>query len=107
MNILFICTFNKYRSLTAEHICKHVPRLNVRSAGTVTKARRIVTKEDINWADKIYVMEREHQEILLDRFPTQSMSKIIIDLEIEDVYPYMDPELIEILKASIEEYVAQ
>lgn len=102
MNILFVCTFNKYRSLTAEHIFKNNQNYTVRSAGTALRARRRVTKEDVNWADIIYVMEQKHTEILLDRFPTQAMSKDIINLEIEDVYPYMDPELVQILQDSVQ-----
>jgi hypothetical protein len=49
-NILFICSKNQWRSPTAETIWRKHPSLNVKSAGTSTKARRTVSSTDITWA---------------------------------------------------------
>ena len=105
MNILFICTFNRFRSLTAEQVFKNHPYNIVRSAGTSVNARRRVTKMDVNWADIVFVMEDKHQNILEERYPTQTLSKKIISLDIPDIYPYMDEELVQILKQSLSEYL--
>lgn len=104
MNFLFVCTFNKFRSLTAEKIFKNHPYHNVRSVGTSHKARRTVNKGDTNWADTIFVMEQEHKAMLEERFPTQISNKKLIVLDIPDIYPFMDDELIEILKHSVGDY---
>ena len=61
MNILFICSKNKWRSRTAETIFKNNGQHVVRSAGTEASARIRVSQKDINWADKIYVMELKHE----------------------------------------------
>ena len=34
MNILFVCTYNRHRSLTAEHLFKNYKDIFARSAGT-------------------------------------------------------------------------
>ncbi|NII84084.1 hypothetical protein [Pedobacter sp. SG918] len=39
MNILFVCSRNKWRSATAENIYKNHPDHQVRSAGTAPSAR--------------------------------------------------------------------
>ena len=54
----------------------------------------------IDWADVIFVMERKHQQRLKINFPVALNQKIVIVLDIEDNYPYNDPELIEILKTT-------
>ena len=51
MNILFICSYNKWRSPTAEQVWRKHPGLNVRSAGTSARARRAVSEADIVWAE--------------------------------------------------------
>ncbi len=56
MNILFVCSRNKWRSPTAEAIFKDRQGLNVKSAGTEPSARRRVTAKLIDWADTIFVM---------------------------------------------------
>lgn len=50
-------------------------------------------------------MERKHQERIAAKFPTEIANKKIIVLEIEDVYKYMDPKLIEELKIAVATYV--
>jgi hypothetical protein len=51
MNILFICSMNKWRSPTGEAIFRRHDGLNTRSAGTSRKARRQVNVTDLRWAD--------------------------------------------------------
>jgi predicted protein tyrosine phosphatase len=101
MNILFVCSRNKWRSYTAETIFKNSQEHEVRSAGTENDARIRVTEKLILWADLIFVMEKRHRERLKDKFVTSIHEKEIIVLDIPDDYQYMDPELIEILKTSV------
>lgn len=105
MNWLFICSKNRWRSLTAENIFKDLPSHSVRSAGTDDDARIKVNLKLIQWADQIFVMEKKHQELLRLKFPAEIMKKQIIILNIPDEYRYGDAELIEILKESVGGYV--
>ena len=102
MNILFICSMNQWRSPTAEQIYRNHPELAVRSAGTSRKARRTVSHSDIKWAELICVMESKHRNKLKADFRDIMNYKKIHVLDIEDNYQYMDAELIEILRQSID-----
>lgn len=98
MNVLFICSRNHWRSLTAEKMFSGRAGLSVRSAGTAENARIKVNNEHINWADIIFVMEQKHHDILLERFPSTMETKKVINLNIPDDYHYMDTELEELLQ---------
>ena len=104
MNILFVCSMNQWRSPTAEAIFKNSSIHNVRSAGTGTSgnARIKISQALIGWADMIFVMEKQHKQIMIERF---RIDKQIIVLDIPDEYKYMDPELIEMIKTSVAPYL--
>ena len=104
-NILFICSRNQWRSPTAEKIYSRDDRLNVRSAGTSRRARKTVNIKDIEWAELVLVMEYKHKERLKAEFGKLLKYKKVAVLDIPDDYGYMDEELVEILKVSIEEYL--
>ena len=103
--LLFVCSRNKWRSLTAETIYKNNSNFEVKSAGTEDSARIRINANHINWADIIFVMEKKHNERLLEKFPNEMNNKKIIVLEIQDIYKYMNTELIEELKISLTEYL--
>ena len=105
MNLLFICTVNRMRSCTAETIYASDPRHRVRSAGTSPTATRQITRELLRWADRIFVMERQHEAFILENFPDQDVRKKMIVLGIPDYYYYMEPELIDLLKTKISPYL--
>ena len=56
MNILFICSRNKWRSRTAETIFNNVQHCEVKSAGTSENAEVKLTEKLLNWADLVFVM---------------------------------------------------
>ena len=66
MNILFVCSANKIRSVTAEdHFRKTRPDHVYDSAGTNEKICRqsgttLLSIEQAEWANVIYVMENKH-----------------------------------------------
>jgi predicted protein tyrosine phosphatase len=105
MNILFICSRNKWRSRTAETIFKDSQEHLVKSAGTENDARIKVTEKLIHWAELIFVMEKRHKQRLQDKFEQAVNGKKIVVLDIEDNYQYMDEELIETLKTSVIPYL--
>ena len=107
MNALFICSRNQWRSPTAETVFRRYPNVQTRSAGTSPNARHTVSIDDIAWADKIFVMEQKHKSRLQVQFPRALQYKEMIVLDIPDDYRYMDEELIEILKESVEPYLSR
>jgi predicted protein tyrosine phosphatase len=101
MNVLFVCSRNKWRSRTAETIFRENQNFFVRSAGTEPSARIKVTSKLIDWADIIFAMEKKHKQRLIQNFPFNASAKKIVVLGIPDEYQYMDDELIEIIKTSV------
>jgi predicted protein tyrosine phosphatase len=102
-NLLFICSKNQWRSPTAELLFKNHPQHTVQSAGTSDNARIRVSQKMIDRADVIFVMERKHKDLLRQRFDITGKQLIVLD--IEDNYQFNDPELIEILKEALREYL--
>lgn len=77
----------------------------MRSAGTEKGARVRVTEGLLGWADLIFVMEKRHGDRLRSKFPESLEGKNVICLQIPDNYEYMEPELVEILKAKLNPYM--
>ena len=102
--ILFICSRNRRRSLTAETIFKNVPAWDVRSAGTEKSARIKVTAGQLGWAAVIVVMEKRHKERLQQKYPAELAAKRCLCLFIADDYEFMDATLIELLREKMREH---
>jgi protein-tyrosine phosphatase len=105
MNMLFICSRNIWRSATAETIYKNRQDHKVKSAGTEPSARVKVSAKSILWADIIFVMEKKHKQRLEDKFPHEIANKTVVILDIEDEYEFMDQELIDMIKVSVDPYL--
>ncbi|WDF74387.1 low molecular weight protein tyrosine phosphatase family protein [Novosphingobium sp. KACC 22771] len=97
--ILFICSQNRLRSPTAEQVFADHPGLEVSSAGTNHEAENPLTAELVSWADTIVVMEKQHRAKVQRRFRAALRGQRIICLDIPDDYAFMQPELVELLKA--------
>jgi predicted protein tyrosine phosphatase len=102
MNLLFICSRNQWRSPTAEALFRDNLEHSARSAGTSSSAKVRVSEKQLQWADRILVMEYKHKKVLLQRFPGFSFRAKIEVLDIPDDYQFMDDQLIEILKSKLE-----
>ncbi len=103
--LLFVCSQNRIRSLTAEKIFEGLPGYEVRSAGTQDAARVRVTEGHIGWADIIFAMEKGHLNKLRQRFPEAIQRKQVVALHIPDEYVFMQPELVDELKAKVAGYL--
>ena len=103
--LLFVCSQNQWRSPTAEKIFDGVSGYSAKSAGTENGARVKVTEGLIGWADLIFVMEKRHAERMREKFAEALTHKKIICLDIPDHLTFMHPELIELLKDRLSEYV--
>jgi predicted protein tyrosine phosphatase len=105
MKLLFICSQNRRRSLTAERLFDGVAGHQARSAGTEDGARIRVTPGHLGWADLIFVMERRHRDRLRAKFRQEITGKRVICLHIADDYGYMDDALIARLEATVATYL--
>ena len=103
LNILFVCTVNRMRSLTADQIYTGDERFNVDSAGTDPSANVHLEEYHLEWADYVIVMEREHRNKIRKRFPDYYQKKPIICLYIPDNYDYMEQSLIDLLRVKFEQ----
>lgn len=128
MNILFLCTGNISRSYLAEMLFRHEveksrsPGISVSSAGILGNdgmpadpvmveylrgfnipvkehSARTVTGKDIEWADRIYVMENRHREYIREYWPwadsrVERLGKYIAPDHAEDdiIDPYGRPD---------------
>ena len=105
VKLLFICSRNRIRSLTAEKVFSDYPGLQVRSAGTQNNARIVVNSGHIGWADVILLMEKSHLNKLRERFGDLLSEKEVITLHIPDDYEFMQPELIDELQTKVAEHL--
>ena len=101
LNLLFICSRNRLRSPTAESVFSHYAGVQTLSAGTSADAETPLSADLIEWSDIIFAMESTHRRLLNQRFQSLLRNKKIVVLDIPDIYGYMDPDLVEILKAKV------
>lgn len=104
---LFVCTGNVCRSLMAERLFRRLAEergyaVEVRSCGlaaqgwlevpepvtrllseagvpSFTHRPRLLTREDLRWADAVYVMTRAHLDEVLDKFPESGAKVRLLD----------------------------
>ena len=99
--VLFVCSQNRLRSLTAEQIFSGLPGLQVASAGLAHDARLKVNADLVAASDLIFVMEKQHEEKLRRRFRKVLTGVEVICLAIPDQYAAMDPALIRQLREKV------
>jgi len=100
--ILFVCSRNQWRSPTAERIFSRSVVVEVRSRGLSASAVRRVSSSDVSWADIIFVMESDHRRQLMKQFRTDVGERPVHVLDVSDDYRFMDPDLIDLIKARVE-----
>ena len=106
--VLFVCTANVDRSKTAEDLYENDPRFEVKSCGVAPFAQVVVTRELLDWADFVFVMnesEDHHVTAIRRRFP--GLSKDVIDLDIEDRWKRGHPELARLIVSRLEPHIGK
>jgi predicted protein tyrosine phosphatase len=104
-HVLFICSQNRLRSPTAEEVFATWPGVETASAGLNNDAETPVSPELLSWADTIFVMEKAHRNKLTARFKPHLRKQRLICLDIPDEYEFMDPTLVQLLKAKVSRYL--
>ncbi|MBQ9260413.1 MAG: protein tyrosine phosphatase [Neisseriaceae bacterium] len=105
MQILFLCSQNKQRSLTAEKLFDGYHNHRVRSAGTEANARIKVSAGLIGWADMIFCMEQKHARRIREKYADKLQDKKLICLNIPDKFAFMDEKLQQILQQKMTAYL--
>ena len=98
MRVLFLCSKNRLRSPTAEHIFADHPDLETDSAGLNRDADVRLSDEQIEWADLIVAMEQSHRTKLSRDYASALRNKRVLVLGIPHEYEFMDEDLIALLK---------
>ncbi len=76
--------------------------MSVRSRGTAGAAKQTIRATDLAWADLVLVMEDKHRSRLLANYPGETRFLPIEVLHIPDDYQFMDPDLVELVRAAAE-----
>ena len=98
---LFICTHNRLRSPTAEQVFATWPGIETDSAGVGADADVPLAPEQLDWAEIVFVMEKDHRSRLSAKFRRHLNGKRIVCLDIPDDYDYMQPELVRLLEKKV------
>jgi predicted protein tyrosine phosphatase len=106
-NALFICSANRLRSPTAEQVFATWPGIETDSAGLAPDASVVLSSEQIEWADIIFVMEKTHRTKLSKRYQRYLKNKRVICLDIPDEYEFMDPGLVRTLESKVSRFLAR
>jgi predicted protein tyrosine phosphatase len=99
--LLFVCSRNRLRSPTAEQVFRDGAGLETDSAGLAHDANTVLTSEQVEWADIVFVMEKEHRARLSRAFGAALRGKKVVCLDIPDNYDYMQSELIALLERKV------
>jgi len=103
--VLFVCSANKLRSPTAEHVFPKREDLEVASAGLNHVADTPLDADLVEWAEFIFVMEKAHRSKLQQRFKAELKNTRVICLDIPDKYAFMDSDLVRILEARVQRHL--
>jgi predicted protein tyrosine phosphatase len=106
-NVLFVCSANRLRSPTAEQVFSKWPGIETDSAGISSGANVLLSSDQVDWADIIFVMEKTHRSKLARRFRRHLKNKRVICLDIPDDYAFMDPVLVRTLENRVGRFLGQ
>ena len=98
MNLLFVCSENRLRSVTGEIVFSQYEGVDAIGCGTNADAETVISGDLIDWADIIFVMEHGHRNKVSSKFKKLLKGKKLICLDIPDNYERMDPMLVRLLE---------
>ena len=105
--ILFVCTQGRIRSRMAAELYARNPDLETRYAGVDPMADRKLDREDLLWADWVFVFEKRQRNIIQKRYPDVYAAKPIECLYIDDDYDYGDPDLAFLLTRKLQRFLGE
>jgi predicted protein tyrosine phosphatase len=105
--VLFVCTQNKVRSLTAEHLYRVRPDLEVKSCGTATFAKNQLTSELLQWAEVVFYFDDSQLEVMERHFREAVAEKPVICLGLADIFTYKSDALVVKLTTKLDPYLGR
>jgi predicted protein tyrosine phosphatase len=103
--LLFVCSRNKLRSPTGEQVFSSWPGVETDSAGLAPDAEVVLSADQVEWADVIFVMEKAHRSKLAQRFKKHLNGKKVVCLDVPDDYEFMQPELVSLLERKVRQHL--
>ena len=103
--LLFVCSQNRLRSPTAEQVFAAYGTVECASAGISNDAEVPLSRELVEWAEIIFVMEKAHRNKLSSRFRQSLAGRRVVCLDIPDDYEYMQPELVRLLSTKVSRHL--
>lgn len=103
--LLFICSRNRLRSPTAEQVFASWPDVETDSAGLAADAEVVLSANQVEWADVIFVMEKAHRSKLAQRFKRQLNGKKVVCVDVPDDYEFMQVELVALLEKTVRSHL--
>jgi predicted protein tyrosine phosphatase len=114
MKILFVCSANRLRSLTADHLFRKLkPEHEYKSCGTDVINEKFsdtlkyryrgdnpISDKLVEWADVIFCMQKHHADFITETYGSKTKDKIRV-AGIPDEFDYRDRRLIWLLKRKI------
>ena len=98
LRVISICSRNRLRSPTAERVFATWPGVETDSPGLAPDAVCPLKAEQAEWAEVIFVMEKQHRSKLAQRFKGPLKGKRVVCLDVPDDYEYMQAELVALLE---------
>ncbi len=98
---LFISGRARARGPTAAQISAQIRGVRADCGGLSDDADDRLSIEQIEWADIIFIMEPRHKTQLVSKFGGAIRGKQVINLDVPDLYSFMEAELVEILAGKI------
>jgi len=105
--VLFVCTQNKVRSLTAENLYRARPDLEVKSCGTANFARIQISPDLVKWADAVFTFDDTQTAVLASDFRKDVAEKPVVCLGLPDVFTYKSDALVVKLIAKLDPYLGR
>jgi predicted protein tyrosine phosphatase len=102
--LLFVCSRNRLRSPTAEQVFLQ-QGIETDSGGLSPDADVVLSADQVEWAELIFVMEKRHRALLSKRFGKVLSGKRVICLDIPDNYSFMQPELVTLLEKKVRPFL--
>lgn len=65
----------------------------------------MLSAEQVDWADLIFVMEKQHRVKLKQKFALSLQGKRVVCLDVPDRFQFMQPELVTLLQQKVGQHV--
>ncbi len=98
---LFVCWMGRNRSRTAARLVASQPGVQVDYGGIGARPDRVITQAMVDACDSVFAMEHDQRRWFQRAFPRATQP--IVVLGIEDIYDYMQPELVNVLRMRLRE----